>query len=135
MNKKMMMKSVLTFLSAVGISALSFTAQAEDQATPFQVAAVPPAVLQLDISTACTDKDSVFKIVNNGAKWPRTSTLRVYTADNQSVISERRLRLALGQKVTFVVKDTVSEGRPVAVWVEPSWYQRDFKFDATINCN
>ena len=88
----------------------------------------------MEITSSCTEKGAVFKIINRGAKWPRTGYLRLYRADTKAPIGERRLRLAPGQKVSFVVKDKVMKGRPVAVWVEPEWYKREMEYDATINC-
>ena len=94
----------------------------------------PPSFLQLEITSTCSDKGAVFKIINRGAKWPRTGFLRLYHADNKSMIGERRLRLAPGQKVSFVVKNKVMKNRPVAVWVEPEWYKREMEYDASITC-
>lgn len=106
-------------------------AQSIDQA---QVAVTPPVFLQLEITSSCTDKGAVFKIINRGGKWPRTGYVRLYHADDKSIIGERRLRLAPGQKVSFVVKDKIMKGRPVAVWVEPDWYKREMEFDASTSC-
>lgn len=117
------------------VAALSFATLSAQAAAPIEVAAISPVVLQLDIKSTCTAKGAEFQISNNGAKWPRTAVLRLYTADNKSVVSKRKLRLALGQKVTFVVKKSKMRGHPVAVWIDPSWYKRTFKYDATINCS
>ena len=124
----------LVALSVAVISATPFFAQAAQPVSKAQVAATPPAFLQLEITSSCSDKGAVFKIINRGGKWPRTGFLRLYHADSKSMIGERRMRLAPGQKVSFVVRDTVSKGRPVAVWVEPEWYKRDFEFDARASC-
>ena len=124
----------LAALSVAVISATPFFAQAAQPISQAQIAASPPVFLQLEITSSCTDKGAVFKIINRGRKWPRTGFLRLYHADSKSMIGERRMRLAPGQKVSFVVKDKVSKGRPVAVWVEPEWYKRDFEFDARASC-
>jgi len=124
----------LVALSTVGVFATPVLAQAEDPVSQAQIAATPPVFLQLEITSACTDKGAVFKIINRGGKWPRTGFLRLYHADSKSMIGERRMRLAPGQKVSFVVKDKISKGRPVAVWIEPEWYKRDFEFDASASC-
>lgn len=117
----------LLSLAAVGASQAQTISQAE-------VAVTPPAFLQLEITSSCTDQGAVFKIINRGTKWPRTGYLRLYHADTKDMIGERRLRLAPGQKVSFVVKKKVMNGRPVAVWVQPEWYEREMEYDATINC-
>ncbi len=113
----------------------SVMAQSAGSRVSAEVAVSPPAFLQLEITSACTEKGAVFKIINRGGKWPRTGFLRLYHADNKSMIGERRLRLAPGQKVSFVVKNKVMKKRPVAVWVEPEWYQREMEYDASIKCN
>lgn len=124
----------LAALSVAVVSALPVFAQAAQPNSQAQIAATPPVFLQLEITSSCTDKGAVFKIINRGNKWPRTGFLRLYHADNKSVIGERRMRLAPGQKVSFVVRDKISKGRPVGVWVEPEWYKRDFEFDARASC-
>lgn len=108
--------------------------EAADPIVQAQVAATPPVFLQLEITSACTNEGAEFKVINRGDKWPRTGFLRLYHADDNSLIGERRLRLGAGQKVSFVVKDKISQGRPVALWVEPEWYKREFEFDANLNC-
>ena len=127
-------KMVLAALSVGLISATSFSAHAAGSVTQAEVAVTPPVFLQLEVISTCTDKGAVFKIINRGDKWPRTGYLRLYHADSKSMISERRLRLGSGQKVSFVVKGKITKGRPVAVWVEPEWYKREFEFDASVSC-
>lgn len=122
-------------LAALGLAAgVSAAAKADDTDAQAQVAVTPPIFLQLEITSACTNDGAVFKIINRGNKWPRAGVLRLYHADDKSLISERRLRLGEGQKVSFIVKEKVSQGRPVAVWVEPEWYKREFEYDARITC-
>jgi len=126
-------KTILASMTALLMTA-PLAAQAEDPDNQAQVAVTPPVFLQLEITSACSEKGAVFKIINRGAKWPRTGFLRLYHADDKTLIGERRLRLGSGQKVSFVVKDKVTQGRPVAVWVEPEWYKREFEFDANLTC-
>jgi hypothetical protein len=124
------------FFAAVmilGCSALSLSAYAAGKPTS-QVSALSPVYLQLEFTTSCTDQGTVINIVNHGEKWPQMGFLRLYMADDKSMLGERKLRLASGQKVSFVVKDEISNGHPIAVWIEPQWYQRDFKYDATVMC-
>ncbi|PHS77048.1 MAG: hypothetical protein COB59_09905 [Rhodospirillaceae bacterium] len=119
------MKHVLNIaLTAFFVAGMSFMVQA----------AAPAVLMQVEVKSSCTDKGAAFEIVNVGQKWPYTAMMRIYTADGKSVISERRLRLAVGQKVTIAVKKEKLSGRTVAVWIEPQWYKRDFKFDAIADC-
>lgn len=109
-------------------------AHAQMAAPQAELAVSPPVFLQLEITSACTQEGAQFKIINRGSKWPRTGFLRLYHADSKDLISERRIRLGEDQKVSFVVRDKVSLGRPVAIWVEPEWYKREFEFDAAVAC-
>jgi len=127
-------KYVLIFLSGLGGAVLSLATQADDKVLPNQVAVVPVIVLKVDVTGTCTDKGAVFKIVNTGIKWPRTGMLRVYNTGDKSVITERRLRLAHGQTVTFVVKKEKFSGQPMGVWLDPGWYHRNFKYDVKVSC-
>lgn len=128
-------KMVLAALSATVISATSFYAQAAGATSRVQVAATPSVFLQLEITSNCTDKGAVFKIYNRGTKWPRTGFLRLYHADSKTPFGERRLRLGQRQRVSFVVKDEAMKGHPVAVWVDPEWYKREFGYDANVSCD
>jgi hypothetical protein len=48
-------------------------------------------------------------------------------------LSKRSMRFAAGQQASFRLKDIGSDS--VAVFVEPSWYDRPFKFDAEVKCD
>lgn len=132
----MMLSKAFTSVCATAVMILAtMNASQAQMISQAEVAITPPVFLQLEITSACTDRGAVFKIINRGVKWPRTGYLRLYHADKKSLIGERRLRLAPGQKVSFVVKDQVMNGRPVAVWIEPEWYKREMEYDASIKCN
>lgn len=100
-----------------------------------QIITPPLEKLSLHISSACGETGAVFKVTNKGAHWPRTGLLKLYYADDNTLIGQRRLRLADQQKISFLVKKTIAAGRPVAVWIEPQWYERDFTFDAALTCH
>lgn len=99
-----------------------------------QIITPPLEKLSLHISSACGETGAVFEVANRGAHWPQTGFLKLYYADDNTLIGQRRLRLADQQKISFVVKKDISEGRPIAVWVEPRWYKREFAFDAALAC-
>jgi hypothetical protein len=100
-----------------------------------QITTPPLEKLRLQVSSACGETGAVFKVTNRGTHWPRTGLLKLYYADDNTLIGQRRLRLADQQKISFLVKKTISAGRPVAVWIEPQWYERDFTFDAALTCH
>ncbi len=116
------------------ISIFPQNAKAADVLAQTQIATAPPAFLRLEVKSNCSGNGAVFKVTNRGGKWPRTGFLKLYYADDKTLIGQRRLRLAGNQRVSFVVKDKIAAGRPVAVWVEPGWYEREFEFDAALRC-
>ena len=130
----MKLSNMKMFAAAMAVLIAPLGVQAAGPADQAQVAASPPIFLQMEITSACTGNGTEFRIINRGDKWPQMGFLRLYHADDRSLISERKLRLGAGQKVSFVVKEEISQGRPVAVWVEPEWYKRDFGFDASLSC-
>lgn len=131
----MFFKRFKIFFIAAGVALTGVSVSFAQVGARAEVAVVPPVFLQLEITSACTSDGAVFKVINRGAKWPKRGYLRLYHADTKSLLGERRLRLAPGQKVSFVVKKKVLDGRPVAVWVEPEWYKREMEYDASIMCN
>ena len=111
------------------------TPQAVELLAQAEIAVAPPVFLRLDVSASCVDNGAVFKLTNRGVQWPRSGLLKLYYADDQTLIGQRRLRLADNQRVSFVVKEELIAGRPIAVWVEPKWYDRAFEFDASTSCS
>ena len=99
-----------------------------------ELAVATPVFLQLEITSSCTDKGAIFKIINRGKKWPRHGVLYLYHSDDKSVMAERKLRLAPNQKVSFVISKEKSNGRPLGMWIEPEWYKREFGYDAKSTC-
>jgi len=101
-----------------------------------------PERLMLNVSASCQDKDAVFTITNTGNRWLKPSEVRVYQVSSQTTVLRRRLLMAMNQSVTFKVKagqGAVYSGRNfggegVGIWVKPGWYERAFKYDATVNC-
>lgn len=126
--------AVSAVVFSAGVLGFAPTPGAAELIAQAQIATAPPALMRVDVSSVCATKGAVFKITNRGAQWPRTGVLRLYYADDNSVIGQRRLRLADHQRVTFAVKPSVGAGRPIGVWLDPSWYKRGFKFDAETTC-
>ncbi len=92
-------------------------------------------IVNLEIQTDCKDERATFKITNAGAAWPKTGIIGVYRvrADGSaSLISKRNLRLTDGQHASFRVR-TKGASR-LAMFVAPSWYKRDFAYDAQVAC-
>lgn len=92
------------------------------------------ANVNVEILSACMEGTAMFKIVNLGDKWPKLGKLKVYEIKNGQTkeISEREMRFAKGQKASFRLKN-IGTAR-VGLFVEPSWYERPFKYDAEVDC-
>jgi len=90
--------------------------------------------VNLEIVSACVDNTATFKIVNLGDKWPQLGKLKIFhTINGQTkTVSERNMRFAQGQKASFRMKN-VGNAR-IGIFVEPSWYDRPFQFDAEVDC-
>ncbi|MBM3582835.1 MAG: hypothetical protein FJX37_12825 [Alphaproteobacteria bacterium] len=89
--------------------------------------------LNLDIVAKCESTDAQFEIVNKGERWPGMATIFLLRADNHAVISQRQLRMTVGQRIVFRAReapDTIGVG----LWINPDWYKREFMFDAVIHC-
>jgi hypothetical protein len=91
--------------------------------------------LKLSVSASCKKGAAIFKVLNEGDRWPKSGRFEVYSVEDKSLISQRKFRLAAGQKATFRVKDVADSYGEVGLWVQPSWYQRGFKYDATVVCH
>ena len=90
--------------------------------------------LKVKIETLCKKGTAIFKVRNEGERWPKAGRFEVYSIEDKSLISQRKFRLAAGQKATFRVKDVADEYGAVGLWIEPSWFTRQFKYDATVTC-
>jgi len=132
--KKILFISTLFFATATFSFMGGEARAASDNSQEQELAVNPVAFLQMEITSTCTDKGSLFRIVNRGQKWPRNGVLHIYFADDKTPMTDRRIRLAPNQKVSFVIDRKKSQGRPVGMWVEPEWYNRDFAYDAKTSC-
>jgi len=90
--------------------------------------------LKVRVDTLCKKGAAIFKVRNEGARWPKAGRFEVYSIEDKSLIVQRKFRLAAGQKATFRVKDVADDFGAVGLWIEPSWYSRQFKYDATVAC-
>ena len=90
--------------------------------------------LKVKIEALCNKGAAVFKVRNVGERWPKAGRFEVYSIEDKSLIVQRKFRLAAGQKATFRVKNVADEYGAVGLWIEPSWFSRQFKYDATVAC-
>ncbi len=119
-------------IAVTGITATTF-AEERAQATASH--------LKMDIMAQCQDGNAVFRIKNVGNAWPKTSTFAIYNMRKKGkkrvrkLISNRRMRLKDGQRVSFRIKTAQLPTGRVGLWVKPGWYEREFDYDATVSCS
>jgi hypothetical protein len=92
----------------------------------------PP--IDLDFAAVCSEGSANFKMTNKGHAWPTAGNFNVYRVDGDRMVTQRRMRLAANQVVSFKVKATPGIPTALGLFVEPEWYSRDFRYDATLTC-
>ena len=126
------MTKILKILSAgILFCALSWNGEALGQSLP----RAPKDVLDMNVSITCKDGDATFTITNKGEAWPGVGNLSVYTTGVAKLIHNRRMRLGAGQRVTFRVPGVAGDNPEFGLWVDTSWFKRDFSYDAKITCS
>ncbi|MFP6732987.1 MAG: hypothetical protein VB959_04010 [Rhodospirillales bacterium] len=100
------------------------------------VSAIEDAMLNVEIVARCDKRTPVFQVTNLGDKWPRTGTIGIYRKDGRTKLSERRVRLANSQQMTFMARQVgKSAAGEVGLWLNPAWSKRGFAYDSKINCS
>ncbi len=113
------------------------TAAGQEEPTVVETAAIPAVDLKLDVASRCTDGDSIFTITNRGKAWPNLGSIGIYRInDGQSQkINARRMRFDAGQSASLKIKAAQNTTGRLGVFVDPSWGERKFSFDATLACS
>ncbi len=92
-------------------------------------------VLDLKVSATCHGRMPVFTVTNLGDRWPRLGVINIYQTDGRTMVTKRRLKLDTAQQATFnVLKRGRALAGEVGVWIQPSWTDRQFQYDAKITC-
>lgn len=92
------------------------------------------ATVNVDITTVCEERNAVFKVVNKGVEWPTVAKFSVYRVKGNTLVSQRRMRLASNQVASFRVKAGGPEQVELGIFIEPEWYTREFTLDAKVSC-
>ncbi|MDP6429116.1 MAG: hypothetical protein QGH73_12630 [Rhodospirillales bacterium] len=90
--------------------------------------------LDVEVSARCEKNTVVFQVTNLGEQWPRLGEINVYRVSQRALVSKRRIRLANSQQATFLVRDAGNDAGGFGIWLAPSWFDRGFRYDATIRC-
>ena len=119
--------------AAIGLAVLVFSQTADATET----AQAATSALKLQIDTDCKAGDATFKVQNTGDAWPKSSTFSIYRILGEGkghVISKRRMRLNSGQRASFRIKASKNTTGRLGISIDPSWYQRDRRLDAKLEC-
>lgn len=90
--------------------------------------------VRLAVTATCEGGFALFTVVNEGELWLQPSKISVYRTDGRTLVSQRSIRMTKGQRMSFKVKGSPASPVELGIWIEPSWYQRDFAYDAKIVC-
>jgi len=119
--------------AAIGLAVLVFSQTAD--AT--EAAQAATSALKLQIDTDCKAGDATFKVQNTGDAWPKSSTFSIYRILGEGkghVISKHRMRLNSGQRASFRIKASKNTTGRLGISIDPSWYQRDRRLNAKLEC-
>jgi hypothetical protein len=112
--------------------------EAEDKEIAVSTKPVAPgsARVKLAVSTSCSNGVSKFRIKNEGADWPKSSSFSLFRIEGAKKypVSARRMRLKRGQIASFSVKKSRNPSGQLGLFVGPTWYERAFAYDATLTC-
>lgn len=89
--------------------------------------------LRVQIAAKCTNQAALFRVQNQGSRWPETGVISVYDLDKDTLVTKRRLRLTQGQQASFRIRNSET-AKNLGVFVSPGWFDRPFKYDAKLNC-
>lgn len=131
MNKKLKPLAAIAGIAAIVASILS--AQPLAAADRIELAQAGDPV-RLAVTASCDGGFALFTVVNEGELWSQMSKISVYRTDGQTLVSQRSIRMTKGQRMSFKVKGSPANPVELGIWIEPSWYQRDFAYDAKIVC-
>ncbi|MDX9862263.1 MAG: hypothetical protein RBS99_15245 [Rhodospirillales bacterium] len=127
------MKFLRTTLALMGgVAILMGSADAKDRQ---ELAAISVPDLGLRVVSACIGKTVSFELTNTGDAWPAVGAIMIIKASDRSVLNRRNMRLAQGQKASFKLIAERNPGGEIALYVAPTWFVREFTFDARISCD
>jgi hypothetical protein len=102
--------------------------------TAFSIRAADVSSLNLNVNAECQNGIALFQIVNKGDRWPDSAMLNIYRAVDRTLINRRRLRMAKDQQASFRVSKGTRPDDQLAIYIEPNWYKREFRFDGLVSC-
>jgi hypothetical protein len=108
----------------------------QELSAPQETKAIEGKELSLEVNAICEGTTPAFQITNLGDRWPRLAEISIFRTDTNGMVTQRRLRMTNSQQMVFKLPDTLGrEGAEFGIFVQPTWYERVFQYDATIKCN
>ena len=103
--------------------------------TKSTVASIEGKELSVEVVAQCQEGVPSFQVTNLGDRWPRLAEVSIYRTDKKGMITQRKVRMTNSQQMIFKVPGAIArDAGEVGIFVEPSWYERAFKYDAKIKC-
>ncbi len=126
--------SVFVLAALTASVSVSAAQQVTKDMQAINVAQAGASAVDLEIKSLCVNCVATFKIFNRGERWPLMGTLKIFRveADGLKAVSERKMRFAQGQTASFRMKK--AGANKMALYIEPSWYERPFQQDAEVQC-
>lgn len=104
-------------------------------ATPQETKAIEGTELSLEVSALCEGRSPIFQVTNLGDRWPRLAEVSIFRTDTNGMVTQRRLRMTNSQQMVFKIPDEMArQGAEFGIFIQPTWYERAFQYDATIKC-
>ena len=92
------------------------------------------AKLSVNVVSQCIGNDPYFRIINEGAEWPRVVQLELVNTAENKVVMKRNMRMKPGQKASFRLPvNQIGKGE-YGLRLKPSWYEREVDYDARVDC-
>ena len=107
----------------------------QELSAPQETKSIEGKELSLEVNAICEGKTPAFQITNLGDLWPRLAEIAIYRTDTNGMVTRRRLRMTNSQQMIFKLPDALgTEGSEYGLYVQPTWYDRAFQYDATVKC-
>lgn len=132
--KRLITLFAMTFgLAIAAVSGASYAAT--NGGSEVQVALVPVNGIPLEVSTSCAKGAAVFRVVNAGQKLPSAVTFRIFKLTDGTVVSKRKMKLAVGQAATFKIKGADKYRGTYGLFMDANWVEREQQVDAAVRCS
>jgi hypothetical protein len=106
----------------------------QELAPASKVETIEGAELNVEVAAICDAGAVNFQITNLGDRWPRLAEISIFRTDTNAKLIQRRVRMTNSQQMIFKVPADQNAAGELGIFVDPSWYERKFAYDAKLNC-